>query len=536
MAIDTRGLVNQYPEWAGLYKMADNLEERNLKQQALSAQQAGKRGAAGTFLQNYLDPKDYLSGTAFDPMILQGLQEAMQKGSQLAIAGADSPTLMMALGPMVNRLTKYSSNAKNINKQIDETIANMKADKQEGYDWAALQKTAREMAFYKPGLLGQMELDPDKADPSVNWVAKALEESPEKVTTAEAFDLYAKNAQMTKNLVDVTDADRFNNTFRSKVQTVAQNYLRPEIDKKTGKISGFVPHYQNALEGDQDMLHTFMDESGNPVKTPIRLLDKGIFESLRPGQINYLRGKVKASLQEHEKRTGEKISMDSPKAKLLARAFAYDELNMPTRKATNIEFVQKENQSPQQTTLNVHMTPEYLASERAIAAQRKQGRMDVTGGDLNAVQSIGAIFNGEADYISGDLINKHNKKVIDVTSRMPGGGLKTGRGEDFDYKGIYFDPFNRTLILEKETKDKIGQKIITPETITESQIGPFLAKIAEANGVNYTQVRKLLDEMGYSAGKFRKAKDLSPMLEFEKRKAEKSWKDVYNKPTSIAPK
>lgn len=537
MAIDVRGLTNQYPEWAGLYKMADSLNEKSLRQQALSAQNANKRGAAGAFLQNYLDPKDYMSGTAFDPMILQGLQDAMQQGAKLAMSGADSPTLMMALGPMVNRLTTYSTNAKNINKQIDDAINNMKADKQEGYDWAALKRESLQNAFFKQDESGKSVLDPDKADPSVNWVQKAIDESPERVTTPEAFDLYAKNAQMTKTLQDVTDSDKFGNTLRSKVHAIGQNYLKPEIDKKTGKISGFVPHYQNALEGDQDLLHTFLDDQGGATEAPIRLLDNSIFESLPSGQINYLRGKVKLSLQEHEKRTGEKISMDSPKAKLLAQAFAYDELNRPTRKATNIEYVQQEKQSPQQTTLNVHMTPQYLESERATAASRKQGRLDVTGGeDLNALQVIGKVFNRDPDYSGGDLIDKHGKKVIDITAKMPGGGLKTGPGLAYEFGGIFFDPKSRSLVVEKITKDRFSNKITTPETITEKQIGPFLRNIAESNGIRYSQVRKFLDEMGYKDGKFTKAVDNSAALEFEEREKLKPWRDVFNKPTSVGAK
>src|SRR5688572_4110579 len=316
MAVDVSGFKNEYQDWGGLYKMADNLERRQLRKDQLAAQQAGKRGAAGTFLQNFLDPKDHLSGTAFDPMIIQGLNEAMQKGSQLAIAGADTPTLMMALGPMVNKLTTYSSNAKNINKQVDDAINNMKADKQEGYDWAALKQEALQKAFYKQGAEGQNELNPDQADPSVNWVMKAIEDSPEKVTTPEAFDLYAKNAQMTKTANDIMTMDPMGRTNRTKVHLTAQNYLTPEFNKdKT--IKDFVPFHDEATEKGQPLYHLFDDGKGGKTKAQVRLLDEKLFDSFRPGQVNYIRGQVKQHLQEYEDATGEKISMDSPKAKLV---------------------------------------------------------------------------------------------------------------------------------------------------------------------------------------------------------------------------
>lgn len=542
MAIDTRGLTNQYPEWAGLYKMADSLNEKSLRQQALSAQNANKRGAAGAFLQNYLDPKDYMSGTAFDPMILQGLQDAMQQGARLAASGADSPTLMMALGPMVNRLTTYSTSAKNINKQVDDAINNMKADKQEGYDWAALKREALQNAFFKQDEKGQSVLDPDKADPSIDWVQKAIEMSPEKVTTPEAFDLYAKNAQVNKSLQDILVSDPYGNTSQTKAHLIAQNYLTPEYndDKKSkeyGTLKDFVPIHDVATEKGNPLYHNFTDAKGNVTKAQVRLLDEKIFDSLRPGQINYIRGLVKQHLKEYTDSTGEIITENSPQAKLVARALAYDELNKPTRKAKNVEYVHKDKLSPQQTTLNVHMKPEYLESERATAAARKQGRLDVTGGeDLNALQVIGKVFNRDPDYSGGDLIDKHGKKVIDITAKMPGGGLKTGPGLAYEFGGIFFDPKSRSLVVEKITKDRFTNKITTPETITEKQIGPFLRNIAESNGIRYSQVRKFLDEMGYKDGKFTKAVDNSAALEFEEREKLKPWRDVFNKPTSVGAK
>lgn len=533
--IDVRGLTNQYPEWAGLYKMADSLNEQTLRKQSLAAQQSNKRGAAGAFLQSYLDPKDYMSGTAYDPMILQGLQEAMQQGSKLAMAGADAPTLMMTLGPMVNRLTTYSTNAKNINKQVDDAINNMKADKQEGYDWAALKRESLQNAFFKTDESGKPVLDPTKADPSIDWVQKAIQDSPEKVTTPEAFDLYAKNAQVNKTLKDIVTMDPMGRKVQTKAHLIAQNYLTPEYnDDKT--IKDFVPYHDLATEKGSPLYHVFDDGKGGKTKAQVRLLDEKIFDSLRPGQINYIRGLVKQHLKEYQDATGQVITENSPQAKLVARALAYDELNKPTRKAKNIEFVHKDQYSPQEVTLNVHSTDKYQETERKTAESRKLGRLDAGGETPNALQAIGRVFNGDPEYSVGQLIDKHSKKVIDITDKIPGGGLKHGRGQDFEYGGIYFDPKARALIVEKEVKDKFSMKSTTAETIPENQIGQFLQKIAESNGISYPQVRRLLDEMGYKGGKFTKAVDNSAAMEFENRAQQQSWKNAYTLPTTIGAK
>lgn len=528
MAIDVRGFTNQYPEWGGLYKMADTLERRKLRQDQLALQQAGKRNAAGTFLQNYLDPKDYLSGTAYDPMIIQGLQEAMQSGAQLAAAGADSPTLMMALAPAVNRIAKYSTSAKTINKQVDDMIANMKADKQEGYNWAKLKEEALSNAFYKTDETGKAVLDPDKADPAVNWVMKTIQDNPEKVTTPEAFDLYARNAKMNKTLQDITDTDKMGNITRSKVNLTAQNYLQPVIEG--GKVKDFVPYFQEATDQGEKLMHTFTDDKGNPVKAPVRLLREDIFDSLPPGMQDYIRGQVKLKLKDYEDLTGEKINFNSPKAKMVAQALAYDELNKPTRKSPGVEYVQTEKQSPQQTTLNVHMTDKYLQSERNIAAARSLGRQDVKPEKENIIGLLGGIMKGDPELTQGPIVNRGGRKVIDVTSVFPGGGLKSGRGTDVTYKGVYFDPKNRELVVDEEEEGPYNLKTNKTEVIKEADIGKFIYRIATANGIPYTDIRSMLDELGYKNGKFQNVNDVSPRIELEEREKAKSWRDVLKNP------
>lgn len=524
MAIDVRGLTNEYPEWGGLYKMADSLERRQLRKDQLATTQATKRNSTANFLAGYLDPKDYLSGTAHDPMILQGIEEAMQHGSRLAASGADNSTLLMALGPMVNKLSTYSANAKNINKQVDDAIAGMRADKQEGYDWAKLKQEALNRAFYKPNAEGAVELDPTQADPSVDWIGKVIEESPEKVTTAEGFDVFAKNAGMKTTLQDEFDVDKFGNSTRRKVNLTAQNYLQPVVDK--GKVRDFVPMYTEASDDGEPLMHLFTDKQGNQTKAPVRLLDKKIYEGLPKGMKDYIRGQVKTKIKEYQGATGEEIPLNSAKAELVGLALAYDEFNRPTRKTPKIEYVNKDNLSPQQISLNVGMTPEALQNVEDKAAAGKRGRLGVTGGDLNVLQTVGQVFKGDADLSQIATVDKNGRKVYDVTQLMPGGGLKAGRGADYDFKGIYFDPRARELVVDKETTDRFNMKSIKTESIPEKDIGKFLYQIAESNGVNYTQVRQMLDEMGYKNGKFQGAKDAAAQMEFEERAKKKSWRET----------
>lgn len=532
--LDLRGFINEPQQWAGLYHAADQLEKRNYRDNALALQQQAKRNAAGTFLQNYLDPKDYLSGTAYDPMILQGLQTAMQQGSALAASGADSPTLMMALGPMVNKLSTYAVNAKNINKNVDDQISKMKESGEIGYDFSKLKDEALRNAFYKTDAkTGQSMLDPDQADPTVNWIQKAIETSPEKVTNSVGFDTFADKAKM-KTLADSVDEyDKFGNETKNKYNLKFQEYMVPERNTK-GIVTGFVPKHDIATEQASPLLHTFIDENGKEKKAPVRLLDEGFFDSLPSGLINNIKGQVKKHLAEYELATGEKISMNSPKAKHVARALAYDELNRPQRNSGSIEHAGVDKPSNAMINLRVQQTHEFLQNVEDKAAAAARGREQVTGTKkFNPILAIGGAFNNDPEVLQ-QHVEKGGRKVYDLTGTFAGGGLQAGRGVDYEFKGIYFDPDKRSLLVDKESKDRLGNKVINSEEIPEEDVGKFFYRIGPANGVTVPQIKKFLTQIGYSNRKFASTDTISIQNDFNRRvekvKNEKKWNKALQSP------
>lgn len=527
MPLDVSGFVNPQNNWAGLYHISDRLEKRQLAQQQLALQQQNKRNAAGTFLHNYLDPKDYLSGTAYDPMILQGLQEAMQHGTQLAAAGADSPTLMMSLGPMVNKLSTYSANAKNINKQVDDEISKMKESGEIGWDFAKLKDEAMQKAFFKVDENGQSILNPDGADPSVRYVRKAIEESPEKVTSSMGFDTFADKAKM-KSLADSVDEyDKFGGHNKRDYNLKFQEYMVPERDK-AGKVIGFVPKHDTATEGGNPLFHTTIDENGNQKREPVKILDEAFFDGLPSGLIANIKGQLKKHLSEYETATGEKISMNSPKAKLAARGIAYEELNRPHRNFGSIEHAGIYNKpGPAMATLNVNMTPQALQNVADRAEASTTGHNRAKGLELNPITAIGGAMNGNPEILQGERIEKNGKQVYDITGVFKGGGLQAGRGATFKYKGIYVDPDTKSLVVEKESKDEYNFPVTVAETIPESKIGEFMHRIAQSNGIAYMKVKPLLEKMGYKNNKFSRSRaEQEQELEADVEKRKK-WIDSF---------
>jgi hypothetical protein len=557
MALDLRGFVGEQNQWAGLYHGADQLEKRKLRADQLAMQQQARRSSTSKFLESYLDPKELLTGTTYDPMILKGLQSAMQQGSQLINAGADESMLMMALGPMVNKLSTYSANAKNVNRQIDERIKGMRDSGLTGYNYANLRDEALRNAFYTKGADGQLQLNPDGIDLSQDYVQKAIHDNPLAVTTEDVFDEFSKKSDKFETLADVTTYTPTGGKTKSRAQLIAADYMVPEVDSH-GVTTGFVPKHQIATDQGNPLVHAFQQD-GKTVNAPIRLLDEEFYnKGMKPAMQDRIRGMVQQRLQEYTQRTGKQVDIDSPQAKDLGRAFAYDMLNVASRKGGSIRHVENKNQpSPAMVNLRIQQMPEYRQNTYNKAADARAGRLSVPDPNdpdqykRNVGEAIGDIFTGKEDLsgITPDTINGslfdldgtskkvENYKAIDVTSSMPGGGLRSGGGAKFDYKRVFFNPDTRSLVVEQEEPTKSGKKSYKFLEIPESKVGQFINRVAEANNIDKRGVRALLDKIGYKGNKFGGSTKAAPSpaggtdeaTDFDKRAAGKpSWRKAWS--------
>jgi hypothetical protein len=127
MALDLSGFeVNQPDYGKQLENIGNHLEQKRYRDEQLALKKEARQASTSNFLTQYLDKKDFATGTAYDPMLVNQLHEAMQTGIELAGKGADIPTIMMALGPQVNKINKYASTAKLVSGNIDNTIKSLK--------------------------------------------------------------------------------------------------------------------------------------------------------------------------------------------------------------------------------------------------------------------------------------------------------------------------------------------------------------------------------------------------------------------------
>ena len=158
-----------------IYKLGDNLERKRQRQEQQDQYSKANQAALGKMLMDYADPKEYLSGSPYDPQITKGFLDILQEGRNLIMnnKGLTSDMLMTALAPKVNQLSQYAQAAKVIKQGIDKRIGEI--GENSGYDKAKLGEEARKYAWI--GQDGKLK-DISSLDPSTDAVAGVVQERP----------------------------------------------------------------------------------------------------------------------------------------------------------------------------------------------------------------------------------------------------------------------------------------------------------------------------------------------------------------------
>lgn len=349
--LDLHGYEPKENDFGGLYRAADTLEKNKYRQDQLAAQREGKRNAAGTFLNNYLDKKDFLTGTNYDPEIIRQLQETMQEGAKLASQGADTPTIMMALGPKVNKLNEYATKAKLIDQSIKESVSKLKSYK--GYNSDALSDQAKKMAFYDDN--GKLK-DISTVDPSQDWITETVKTHPELVTSSAGLDDFVSKTPMheySKEVQTMYGGKKNNVKYEAKAPFWS-DISRDEKGNVAVDISG------NPI-GLEVVGETVKDDKGKPMinpetNEPYKVLEKNRFNAImqhNPDIADYIRGQVNT----HFKQIGaDKIPDEgSPQWDIMARSILRDELQ--TRDKSYFKLADKETKTAPVTRIELGYSP-----------------------------------------------------------------------------------------------------------------------------------------------------------------------------------
>lgn len=346
MAIDLKGWgwVTPEQDFRGLYNISDNLRKDAVAKQAGIEKQNAQNASLSKFLTDYLDPKDQLSGSPYDPIITKGFSDILQEGISLVNKnkGMTTDMLLMALSPKVGQLSEYAQKAKIIKQGIDKGLSEI--GENSGYDKAKLGQLAREVAFYdEKGVLKPLET----VDPSVNYIKETVAKRPYDVTTSKSIDDYMKNLDKNVHTTELVTVSPLGGRKRTKVKVTAPAGFVPELDESGVATKRFVPEYENAFDNGQPIMHVFDDGKGGKKKAQVRVVDKATFNRVmatRPDAADWLRGQVMKYSKDYIGADGKPIDINSPQAEMVARAILYDELK--SRNVGSMEEV-VETKAPQ---------------------------------------------------------------------------------------------------------------------------------------------------------------------------------------------
>ncbi len=513
MALDVSGFNVPEQNFGGLYKAADTVERQRKEDQELAQQKLGRQAATSKFLTDYLDPKDHLTGTNYDPQIVGGFQNVLQQAQQLASKGASTNDILMAIGPSVSKLNDYSTKAKLIDQQIKSSVAKLKA--YPGYNPEAVESEAKKAAFYGPD--GKLK-DISTVDPNQDYISLVAKNNPELITSSKGLDDFVNKTPMAdfSRTVATTYAGRSRN-----VKYEAKHPFWEDL--KTDEKGNIQTDAAGNPLGLGVAGGSMIDDNGKPIVNPttgqpFQVMDKNNFNAImthNPDVADYVRGQV----NQHFKAAGAKQlpSEGSPQWDMMARHILHDELE--TRSRSTFRTVDQQKETLPAIKVELGRDPSALDAlanyESAVKLKGEYSINDPSGKPIktNAVQTIGKIFNNDPDFVQGPPTQlPSGENVIDVTESFPTEGLKTGKNEPFVPESIYWDPSKRNLIvkLRSRTKDASapgGGKDYSYKRldVPESDAGKFMHQIAGANGVDPNKVSSILEQSGYRSAKFNNA-------------------------------
>jgi hypothetical protein len=440
--LDVSGFVSEAPEFEGLYRASETLEKRKLREEQLQQQKEGRIASTNKFLADYLDPKERLTGTNYDPEIVKQLGDVLQEGSQLAGKGANVSDIMMALGPKVNRINEYSTKAKLVNQNIKAATEKLKG--YGGYNIAALEDEAKKIAFQDEK--GGMK-DISQVDPSMNYVSEATRLRPEVVTTGAGLDQFVNKTPVstTSNNIQTSHLGRTRNIkyeattpFWMDIQKDQQGNAK--LDKNGNPVGLDIIGGPLTDDQNQPMINPETGEQYHGLATePF----KAIMQH-NPDIADYMRGQINT----HFKEAGAKEipKEGSPQWMAMGQYLLGQELK--TRDRSSFKTIDQEKASAPAIRMELGYPP-----------YSKGGK----GGSGGADTEIRDIYN-EVDQIasSNDRVGKDKGAPLnELSASAQGIVLKYARdltGKDLDQRDIYIkkEKDGNVFIMDAKNQKRIA--------------------------------------------------------------------------------
>lgn len=477
MPLDLQGFYTPPQEFNAFDKVENTMERTRLRQMQIAQQQQTRKAAASRYLSNYINSKDKLTGTNYDPEIIKMTSNAMQQGMELASKGADVSDIQMAINPLVSQINDYQSKAK-MYQQNKKQILDYYS-KQKGYDTDKVSHLLDQYTFPTDEKTGQ--IDVQRADHTLQTAIQKINENHlADITTGEGISEYAKNQPKEDRAANVLATDKRGNKTTHKLDVKAANWEMPEVGAD-GQYA-FVPKHDVAVDNGAPIEHSFQQPNGTTVKAPVRLLDQNIFYDMMrtPNIRDYILGQVKQHIKDYKDENGKPIDISSPKAEIVARALAYDALKSETGGV--VKTASSNTLSPQQIRIN--LTGSAYAPRAAKGSGSGSGETtinDVYGKIDNLASSakkgMGAPLNNlNSDAQSAvlkfarDLTGDNTLGNADIYVKKEDDGRITVRGADKNNVIGYLDYTGTNIAKQADVKAKravVGKGNTTQTTATQ---------------------------------------------------------------------
>jgi hypothetical protein len=336
MALNLQGFVTPEQSWGGLSDISRNLRiDEQRKEQDRLRQEAGK--AANTkFLTDFLDQKEFLTGTPNDPYIVGQLNQIMQEGADLIGKGVDNSQLLMALSPKVGRLSQQSQTLKGMAAQKRQAIDLLKSNP--AIDVNKFSAAFDEL-FFEKDKSGKVKLrEITDFDPSKNYADEIL--NTKAVYTPAGFDAFVGKAGAVTERSKLQTKDSRGALSIRDMELSAPEFMQPEFDEKGVFTRNFIPKYEIAINDQKPIITKFMDEQGRQVDAELRLLDKNTFANLPKDALAYVMQEAREFAQQ------EGIPIQDGRVEMFARALAYDSLKNSAKQKTSAKEIVVQQAAP----------------------------------------------------------------------------------------------------------------------------------------------------------------------------------------------
>ena len=453
---------------ANVLAMSENRRQRELQRQN---EERDRQDALMGYLGKEFDEKNFATGTPTDRVINDSLKQMKQNYAGMIMK---NPNIRMSeLGYMmqtdIEKLNRYSVNAKTVRAGIEDATKGLEADK--SVDARAVKLGALNKAFFdQDPETGQYRLkDPDKIELNRNYADEFMQERPDLwVRGNMGIEDWANN-QKAEAAGEETTTDKAGIKRTQGWSANLRPYQTPERDAQ-GKVTGIGIKAQDIA---------FPDGTRMPV------LDKGLYESL----INANRGTkgyLNKMIKQHP--VFKDVDLNSDEGDVLRRRFAYEELSRNFNQGDAFKVKDVEDRSSMREKVD------YVGIAKAFA-----GRGDGKEDKPNVIDALIRAKNGDPSLIQG---NTRKDGMVDITSRLPGATVYSGKTKRMRDGKAQPESYNQVLFNPKD-----GEMYYTDEQFSQPRkiedFDKWINNIAEANGVPLSKVGDIRSKHTDASGNYK---------------------------------